>query len=351
MLTGQFARRFVEFDEVAGSSGRDDGDVGRGTGASELELSVLIAGDSHGERWLSPTSLLLSLEPKLKVGCCYAQSGIRATLEEQDFDLLLLQVERLADRWQQLISAISSLEPQLAIVVLAHEYTDEDALCAAEAGAQDYLRDDTPLREVVKRLKLAVVRQQRLHAAHREEWRARFLATHDSLTRLPNRMLLLDRLRQAARLSARRGSVLAAHFVDLDGFRELNERSGYARGDEVLVWVSRKLEGVVRSSDTLARYGGDEFVVVQNDAGDAHGAEKLANRISGILAEGDAALEGAQVSVGTVLFRGYIDPEKVLGIAVETMQVARNDASRRALQSLDLETEGDDALHSLGRSA
>lgn len=91
------------------------------------------------------------------------------------------------------------------------------------------------------------------------------LATHDALTGLPNRILLNDRLQQAISASERTGSSFAVLFFDLDRFKLVNDSLSHAAGDELLCAVSKRLQSVIRSSDTLARLGGDEFVMIVTD--------------------------------------------------------------------------------------
>ncbi len=99
----------------------------------------------------------------------------------------------------------------------------------------------------------------------RSEEEARFLAHHDTLTGLPNRRLLDDRLRQAVFLAQRRDTKVGVMLLDLDGFKEVNDTLGHRAGDAVLREVAQRLAGCVRKADTLARQGGDEFVVVIPD--------------------------------------------------------------------------------------
>ena len=106
-----------------------------------------------------------------------------------------------------------------------------------------------------------------------------FLATHDALTGLPNRTLILDRIEQTLRRSRQNQDPVAALFVDLDNFKAINDSLGHGVGDELLCAVAERLEGVVRETDALGRMGGDEFVVVAEGLSLAAGPELIAERL------------------------------------------------------------------------
>lgn len=114
---------------------------------------------------------------------------------------------------------------------------------------------------------------------HEKLEEASFRANHDPATGLPNRRLLLDRLAQAIEIMKREGKELAVLFLDLDGFKAINDGLGHAAGDQVLTIVADRLRQQVRSSDTVARFAGDEFVVIALDVGDATAAGRLAEKI------------------------------------------------------------------------
>lgn len=143
----------------------------------------------------------------------------------------------------------------------------------------------------------------------RSDEEIRKLAFYDPLTGLPNRRLLLDRLEQARATLARHGQICAVLFMDLDHFKQLNDSHGHALGDELLVTVTRRLQDCVREGDTVARIGGDEFVVALTQLGrDAPAAlasaRVVANKICDTLGQ-PVDLSGVSwqvsVSVGLVL--------------------------------------------------
>lgn len=113
----------------------------------------------------------------------------------------------------------------------------------------------------------------------------RDMALHDSLTGLHNRALFVDRLEHAMALAQRRTSLTAVVYLDVDGFKDVNDRHGHAYGDEVLRAVADRLRGTVRGSDTLARIGGDEFAVLVEDVDERATATLLAERLLAALAE------------------------------------------------------------------
>jgi diguanylate cyclase (GGDEF)-like protein len=105
------------------------------------------------------------------------------------------------------------------------------------------------------------------------------VATHDSLTGLANRALILDRLEQMLVRSRRHQTPVAALFIGLDNFKQVNDTLGHDAGDELLRAVAARLDGVVRATDTLGRLGGDEFVVIAEDFSLAAGPEPIAERL------------------------------------------------------------------------
>jgi diguanylate cyclase (GGDEF)-like protein len=126
-----------------------------------------------------------------------------------------------------------------------------------------------------------------------------FLATHDALTGLPNRTLLLDRIEQTLTRARVNQEPVAVLFVDLDNFKAINDSLGHNVGDELLCAVARRLERVIRETDALGRLGGDEFVVVAEGLSLAAGPELIAERLLEAFAEPFALGEGEETRVFT----------------------------------------------------
>lgn len=105
------------------------------------------------------------------------------------------------------------------------------------------------------------------------------MAHHDGLTDLPNRQLFMDRLQQLRGMMNRMGLQLAVFYLDLDGFKSINDTFGHAFGDKLLQAVASRLAGSVRETDTVARLGGDEFVIALGNLRDLQGAEVVARKV------------------------------------------------------------------------
>ena len=161
----------------------------------------------------------------------------------------------------------------------------------------------------------------------RSERMLRHSAFHDDLTGLPNRALFLDRLGHALARSHRSAHLFGVLFLDLDGFKLVNDSLGHRLGDELLVLIARRLEAAVRPGDTVARLGGDEFIVLVDDMDQEDVAEAVADRIHDALApvyqvEGHEVV--TSVSIGIALSStGYEAPEDLVRDADTAMYRAK----------------------------
>lgn len=184
-----------------------------------------------------------------------------------------------------------------------------------------------------------ITEQHRAETALRSSEREyRRLALHDSLTGLPNRSLFDDRLRQGLARLDRQGGVVAVLFCDIDGFKWLNDSLGHAVGDAVIVDIAERIMRTVRVSDTVARFGGDEFLVLCTDVGSAEEALVTAARITDAVREplvvSDTEVQ-LTVSIGvTVTDRPDARPEELVAQADAAMYEAKG-AGRDRVSTFD----------------
>ena len=153
---------------------------------------------------------------------------------------------------------------------------------------------------------------------------------HDRLTGLPNRELLEDRVAQLLARSRRAGATHAGLFIDLDGFKPVNDRLGHDRGDIVLREIARRMVATVRQTDTVARLGGDEFFVLIHDIDVPARAGLLADKLLAAIAEPIADMPeagGIGASIGICLFSGGAslpdDAEQIIRAADQAMYQAK----------------------------
>ena len=186
----------------------------------------------------------------------------------------------------------------------------------AQGHTQNYVAlftDITPMKEYQRQLE---------HIAH-----------FDALTSLPNRVLLADRLQQALTQSLRRGRSVAVVYLDLDGFKAVNDTHGHGLGDELLVALAQRMKGALRDGDTLARIGGDEFVAVLGDLDHVRDAEPVLERLlkaaaAPVVLVGTALQVSASIGV-TIYPQDGSEVDQLLRHADQAMYVAKQAGKNR----------------------
>ena len=162
----------------------------------------------------------------------------------------------------------------------------------------------------------------------RAEEHIRHLATHDPLTDLPSLRLAMDRLASALSIAHRYKRIAAVMFVDLDGFKNVNDTLGHDAGDYTLQEVARRLLSCVRETDTVARIGGDEFLIIATEINSPDNAAQIAEKIiqavsQPVMIHGRQALIGA--SIGIALFPDHSDDkDQLIKLADEAMYKVKN---------------------------
>jgi diguanylate cyclase (GGDEF)-like protein len=196
------------------------------------------------------------------------------------------------------VRQVYACDSNLAIVVASGgpmDLTEQALACGAqEVASKAGLFEELPA---------AITRGLLRKAADRD---VRYRATHDSMTGLFNRARFIDALERAVARARRKSNICAVVYMDLDGFKPINDRHGHASGDTALKVVASRLSQAIRETDSAARLGGDEFAVLVEDIGDGAGVRPLAQRILRVLVEPIALADGTEVrvsgSIGIALF-------------------------------------------------
>lgn len=155
---------------------------------------------------------------------------------------------------------------------------------------------------------LALRHYIQIHRSALEHERSIYLATHDLLTNLPNRFLFKDRFEQAAHQSRRNGNAFALFLLDLDRFKEINDQHGHQAGDELLVACAERMVRELRTSDTVARHGGDEFIILLGNVLNSDDARGVAEKILASVArpvETSAGLVSVSCSIGVAIYPAH----------------------------------------------
>ena len=230
------------------------------TGSDILHGKILIVDDQDAD--------VLLLEQMLRGAgyTCIASTtdpqAVCALHRANHYDLILLDLQMPAMDGFGVMEGLKAIEVDGYLSVLAVTAQPAHKLRALQGGAKDFVSKPFELAEVLMRVhNLLEVRL--LHEAARHHGRVlESLALHDQLTGLANRRMLADRVSRAMAQARRYTSAMAVVYLDLDGFKRINDTLGHAAGDLLLKLVAERLVGTVREEDTVARPGGDEFILV-----------------------------------------------------------------------------------------
>lgn len=200
-------------------------------------------------------------------------------LGSEEVDCILLDLSLPDGEGLGSLAAVRSMRPSTPVVVLTSRADESLAVAAVQQGAQDYLvKGALDPRALGRSIRYAIERKALEAQLARQ-------ALHDSLTGLPNRTLLLDRLGPALTRADRTNEKLALLYLDLDGFKPINDALGHEAGDGILKEVARRLISIVRPHDTVARIGGDEFAVLCEGFHAESEIQSLADRMAERIAD------------------------------------------------------------------
>jgi diguanylate cyclase (GGDEF)-like protein len=239
----------------------------------EKPIEILLVEDNPGDVRLISELLMDSAKSVYQLAHVDRLSKGAELINRRTVDVILLDLSLPDCRGLDTVSALNGYANKIPIIVLTGLNDEETAIAAVHAGAQDYLiKGQVDGNLLWRSIRYAIQRKQM-------EQKLAYIATHDSLTGLPNRFLLNDRLTLALTRAERNTSKLAVMMLDLDQFKNVNDVLGHNAGDEVLKAASERLSNIIRGCDTVARLGGDEFIILLTEINSANDAIKVAERV------------------------------------------------------------------------
>lgn len=177
------------------------------------------------------------------------------------YDLILLDLQMPGMDGFQVMEGLKSIEADGYVPILVVSAQPDYKLQALASGAKDFISKPFDFREVKTRIYNMLEVRLLYKKLEQYSLAQKSLALHDALTGLPNRRLLLDRLSLSLAHARRNKTAMAVMYLDLDGFKQINDTLGHDAGDTLLRAVATRLASAVRQEDTVARLGGDEFVI------------------------------------------------------------------------------------------
>jgi diguanylate cyclase (GGDEF)-like protein len=271
--------------------------------AAEGALRVLLVENRDDDALRCERALGEGLGARLALQRANTLVGAIRALMEAQFDVAIVELDLDDATGMATLAGVRGAAPTMPVVVYARTLDEPLAVRALRAGAQECLaKESTALDTLPRLIRFAVERQRHLATLEAARIAAAHRATHDPLTKLANRALFLDHLERALAFGARYARKTGLLFVDLDGFKSVNDTLGHAKGDQLLQLVAERLQGCVRRSDSVARLGGDEFVVLLPDVTSRRDVAHVRDTILSCLAEpvmiDGLSAHGIEASVG-----------------------------------------------------
>jgi diguanylate cyclase len=313
---------------------------------------VLLVEDNRGDARLVQ-ELLKDAENAYQVSHVERLADARQRLMESGAGCVLLDLSLPDASRLEALMQLRAAAPDVPIVILSGLQDELLAVKAVQEGAQDYLvKGRVDGHAIGRSITYAVERKHaELELSHK--------AMHDALTGLPNRTLFLDRLKHAVTRAKRHHSLMAVMFLDLDGFKPINDGYGHGVGDQLLVALAGRLQDGLRGSDTAARFGGDEFMILCEDVAGLQDVVSIAQRILSSIQEpfvlGDERVE-VQASMGIAISDGKGDSAETLIRNADTamykakeqgaqFEVFDDDIRTRVRERVEMERQLEHAVH------
>lgn len=254
-----------------------------------------------------------------------------SVIKKSSYDCIIVDYRLGKEDGLSLLSEIRNrLAIDCAVIIISGLGDEEVAAEAMRLGANDYL-----VKSHLKATQLLTAILNAINKAGHEK-KIYDLAHYDSLTGLVSRPLLLDRLRQSVKHIDRQEKLAALAFIDLDHFKPVNDTHGHEAGDFVLVEIAKKLKTILRTSDTISRIGGDEFVLLLDEIDSVQECEELLKRVLLILSIPiqlpNQYFVKISASIGvSIINNTKLDADTILRRADQTMYQAKNSGRNKIL--------------------
>jgi len=293
-------------------------------------LNLLVVDDDDVDREKIRRMLkVVDLETSIEEASSVEESV--TVIENGHFDCIIIDYRLGKEDGLALLDKIrNSLAKKCAVILVTGLGDEEIAAKAMRLGASDYI--------VKKNLKPAQLLTAILNAVHKAEMEKKIydLAHYDSLTGLVTRHLLIDRLQQAILTNKRQSNLSAIAYIDLDKFKPINDTYGHEAGDYVLVEIAKKLRKTLRTSDTIARIGGDEFVLLLMNIDTHQKCKELLKKVLLILQIPiqlpNSTFVRISASIGVSQINGStMNADSILRQADQTMYQAKNSGRNKIL--------------------
>ena len=278
------------------------------------------------------------------------EEAMRAALSRGPWDMVIADFTMPGFSGTEALTLLRARDLDSPFIFVSGTIGEDVAVNAMKAGAHDYIMKGN-LRRLVPAIERELREAEMRREHHRVAARMQHLAFYDSLTELPNRALLQDRLQQGLAAAERTGQPLAFMILDLDGFKEINDTLGHRVGDLLLQQVGQRIREALRGVDTVARLGGDEFAVLLSDV-DPATACLITQRVVEAVArpfQSDTLSLDVRASVGLALYPDhgvtsdllmqradvamYVAKESKAGFVVYSPEIDRHTRQRLVLTS------------------
>lgn len=263
------------------------------TNLAEIRAARILLVDDSADN-IDLLSEILAVRGYTHVSSTRDSSQVCKLHAQNDYDLILLDMHMPRLNGLEVMAQLKEVEKHAFLPVLAITGDERFKIAALEAGARDFIIKPYNFSELDMRLRNAIEVRLLYKAMAAQSRLLEEKALHDSLTGLPNRRLLTDRIETAMQYARRHQQMVAVMYMDLDGFKQVNDQYGHACGDSLLKAIAERLCSVARQEDTVARIGGDEFVMVLAEISRVEDVVRPATKILGLL---EAPLEIGGISV------------------------------------------------------